>query len=340
MDMNESNFERRQRQNAERLIKAAMPDVNRAMRDIVRQQMPLDNIGKVFSQQYQSMFASIEKNLRQANKLALNTARLEAANIKIPPLLLDYKSLFPRLPAFQPDLIKSFMPSVRLIQNLQRGQFADIIARIREAVSAVLPPNWRGEDVRIPLNLEALLLDEGLALTWIPPEPVIVKLFNATSPGERRRILGRHWRGICQACIVQLESVEDRTLKEHVHFALKAAHLLRSCSPEGAQSLSANLLDTILRERFDRTDHKTITGQKQRLDIEDYPLRVAIVLGGIWGSHGEFWPSNGDKIPRQFSRHASAHAVSRHQYSRINSLLALMHVVSLIKLLETDLAGP
>ena len=73
------------------------------------------------------------------------------------------------------------------------------------------------------------------------------------------------------------------------------------------------------------------------MDINQYPLRVAIVLGGIWGSYGEFWPSNGDVIPREFSRHGSAHGVSRRQYSRINSLLALMHVVSLLKLLEIDL---
>jgi ATP-dependent exoDNAse (exonuclease V) alpha subunit len=43
---------------------------------------------------------------------------------------------------------------------------------------------------------------------------------------------------------------------------------------------------------------------------------------------------------RDCASHSREQAVSRHQYSRINSLLARMHVVSLIKLLETDLAGP
>lgn len=59
--MSESNYERRQRQTAERLIKAVMPDVHHAMREITRQEMPLVDLGKVFSQQYQRMFASMEK---------------------------------------------------------------------------------------------------------------------------------------------------------------------------------------------------------------------------------------------------------------------------------------
>lgn len=87
------------------------------------------------------------------------------------------------------------MPGVRLVQDLQRGQLAQLIARVREVVSAVLLPNWRGEDVRIPGNLEALLLDEGLALAWVPPQPVIVTtskgrwfLFIKACRAERREM--------------------------------------------------------------------------------------------------------------------------------------------------------
>jgi hypothetical protein len=51
---------------------------------------------------------------------------------------------------------------------------------------------------------------------------------------------------------------------------------------------------------------------------------------------GQFWPKNGDQIPRDFSRHASAHGVSRRRCSRINVLLALMHVTALLKPLSVD----
>jgi hypothetical protein len=132
--------------------------------------------------------------------------------------------------------------------------------------------------------------------------------------------------------------VDHPALAEYVEFALDAAQTLVSSSHRSAQALSASLLDTMLQRNFNKTDRVTITGQKTRMNIYDHQVRVANVLGGIWGSYGEFWPSNGDKIPRRYSRHGSAHGGSRRQYSRINSLLALIHVVSLIKLLETDLA--
>ncbi len=66
-------------------------------------------------------------------------------------------------------------------------------------------------------------------------------------------------------------------------------------------------------------------------------MRVSIALGGR-GAHGQFWPNQGEKIPRLYSRHGSAHGVSGRQYSRINAVLALMHVVSLLRLMDVDLS--
>jgi hypothetical protein len=118
-------------------------------------------------------------------------------------------------------------------------------------------------------------------------------------------------------------------------FALPIVEMLEDGHPEGAQALAANLLDTMLRETLTSADHKRMTGQKNRLSIDDLPMRAAMVFGGIWGAHTEFWQSRGDAIPRQFSRHGSAHAVSRRQYSRINALVALMHVTAYIMLIDS-----
>ena len=105
--------------------------------------------------------------------------------------------------------------------------------------------------------------------------------------------------------------------------------------PEGAQALAANLLDTMLRETLDKSSFGQVTNQRDRLSIDDLPLRAAAVFGGIWGSHTEFRSWRGDAIPRGFSRHGSVHAVSQIQYSRINALIALMHVTSYIMLLDS-----
>ena len=321
------------------MLKAAMPSVTRMVADIAKQQQFMTGIGQVYSSRYNDMLKSITQNLVPTIKIPIVDADALRAlrGVDVPALKLDYSSLFPDFAAIQASAITPLLPSIRLIQDLQHDQFASIIRSARAAMSSLLPPNWRGEDVSIPQDLEAFLLDEGLPLAWVPPQDVIVKLFAAGTAAERRKILGARWKTITRSCLDELKKVGHADLTEHAEFAIEAAESLLDSRSKSSQALSANLLDTILRASFDEKSRTTITGQKQRLDIDDYPLRVAIVLGGIWGSHGQFWPSKGDKIPRKYSRHGSAHGVSRRQYSRINALLALMHVVSLLRVLEVDL---
>lgn len=338
-EKDETPEEQRRREQAERILRAAMPDLEATFRAIRLQITPPADIGRIYDSKYQQMLKSL--TTQSSVFSAFDSAAIRGLKVPIPSLQLDYKLLFPNFAALQKNVITQALPSIQLIQGLQRNQFADIIANVRRAIDSSLPPNWRGDEVHIPSDLESMLLDEGLALAWVPPEAVVVKLFDAGSPGMRRRIIGSHWRGITKACEAQLESIADPALTEHVRFATKAARALHGGNHEAAQALSANLLDTILRQNFDKSDRRTVTDRKKRLDIDDYPLRVAIVLGGIWGAFGEFWTHKGDKIPREFSRHGSAHGVSRRQYSRVNSVVALMHVVSLLKLLENDLVhGP
>lgn len=332
--VSETAYDRLQRKAAERALKNITSNIPNIIDQIARCQASIADISMVFSKQHQEFLAAANAQAKQAKEVA---AKLSAVNLDIPVLQLDYSSLFPNIAAIQKSLVKTTLPTLQLIQDIQRTQFADIIVRARAAERAALPPNWRQAEVGIPTNLESLLLDEGLALAWVPPGAVVAKLFDASTSSQRRRIIGNHWRGISQFCHDELELIDNPGLNGHVTFALKAAESLRAGHHESAQALNANLLDTILREAFDRSARTAIVGQKKRLDIGEYPLRVAIVLGGIWGAHGEFWASKGDKIPREFSRHGSAHGVSRRQYSRVNSVIALMHVVSLLQLLNNDL---
>lgn len=261
---------------------------------------------------------------------------LKDVRLVAPSLKLDYATLFPSYARMEPLAWKAVLPALTQIQEVQRKQFAEAIAAARRAYDASLPPNWpTGHN--LPTDLEALLLDEGLALAWVPPEDVVVQLFAAASASERRAIIGRRWRGIGRACIEELNQISHPVLRGHGHFAREAADTLMNGSAAASQALSANLLDSILRVEFSGSDRKTITCQKTRLEIGDYQLRVAIVLGGIWGAHGQFFPERGDQIPRLYSRHGSAHGVSRRQYSRVNAVLALMHVVALLRVMERDM---
>lgn len=256
-----------------------------------------------------------------------------------PKLLLDYSNLFPDYSAIHKQALESLAPALRQIEELQRAQFAEVIATARRAYESALPPNWPS-GAALPAGLEALLLDEGLALAWVPPADAVAQIFAAATPAERRAVIGRRWRGIGRACIAELDQVAHRSLTEHAGFGIEAAETLLAGSPAPSQALSSNLLDSILWAHFSSDDRRTITGQKVRLDISEYPLRVAIVLGGIWGAHSQFFPERNERIPRKYTRHGSVHGVSRRQYSRVNAVLALMHVTALLRVLEHDMLEP
>jgi hypothetical protein len=140
-----------------------------------------------------------------------------------------------------------------------------------------------------------------------------------------------------------LESITHPQLRDQVAFAKTAARDLLDRRIHGSQALSANLLDTVLRTHFDDGTRFEIVGKggktrpRERSVIDGLPAaerrRARRHLGCLRSVTA---PKNGDQIPRDFSRHASAHGVSRRRYSRINVLLALMHVTALLKPLSVD----
>jgi hypothetical protein len=286
---------------------------------------------------------AIAKSLVPTQNFGVDLAKSLQANIPkfkldLPPLKLDYTRLFGPALNFENLGLKNLVDTSSMkifddIYSAQRAQFEGIFENIHRILDGILPPNWRG--VRKLSHLETLLLDEGLALAWVPPTDILNALLSASSKQERRRILGRRWKRVVAACRESIESASADDLAQYRGFALNVVKMLEDGHPEGAQALAANLLDTMLRETLDGPSHKEVTNQRNRLSIDDLPMRAAMVFGGIWGSHTEFWQSRGDSIPREFTRHGSAHAVSRIQYSRINAVIALMHVTAYIMLLDS-----
>lgn len=270
-----------------------------------------------------------------AKSLQFNIPRFK---LNLPPLGLDYSRLFGPALNFENLGIENLIDtsSLKVFDQIyidQRKQFESIFENINRIIDGMLPPNWHG--VRGIDQLETLLLDEGLALAWVPPTDILNALLAASSKQERRQILGKRWKRVVAACRESIESASEADSAQYRGFALNVIKMLEDGYPEGAQALGANLLDTMLRETLDGPSRKQVTDQRSRLSIDDLPMRAAMVFGGIWGSHTEFWPSAGQSVPREFTRHGSAHAVSRKQYSRINAVIALMHVTAYIMLLDS-----
>ncbi len=228
-------------------------------------------------------------------------------------------------------------PAVRALgEFLVSEDFARILEEFKKVVERQLPLNWRGVDVHHYSMMKALLIDEGLPLAWVPPVGILERVLEASSPADRRAVIGRNWRTIAEACAEVLDGVGEKRLAEHVGFAKEASAALLSNNISASQALSANLMDTILRKEFDPAYRGVIVSQKTKFDFEDHGFRIAMVLGPIWVAHGQYSPSAGEAIPTRYSRHATAHGVSRRQYTRINATLSLMHVTALLKMLDVD----
>lgn len=282
--------------------------------------------------------SGILNSIAKINESALAGLKV-MPKFEVPTLNLDYSSLLPDMTKFNESIMKSLAPAFADFNKRYFAQFDEIAKNLQKIAARAYPPNWRIEDglVRFPDNLETILIEEGIPLAWVPPPQVLEKLFAAQTPGDRRKVLSSNWKAVVAECTAVLNSVEEQKLSVYVEFALEAAEALAAGKWKASQALSTNILDSFLHQKFTIASRKELTNQKQRVDWKKFPMRVALVVGALSGGYAEYWPKNGDEIPKQFSRHASAHGLSRRQYSRLNAVIALMNVVGLIKVAETDL---
>lgn len=232
------------------------------------------------------------------------------------------------------EISAGLMSSLEPILDLSDfvSTFTSLFADLGAALKQTYPQNWWGVDNLSEVDFDTLVLKEGLPLAWVVPEHLLKRIIKAETGVQRRRLLYDSRTSITRTCRGELDHVTSRPGREAVYFASAAVSAFESGHVEAAQALAAAQLDSLGLRFFPRW--KRQVSKNGRPDLEEMPLSDALVLGGIWGAHLEFRP--GDAIPRQFSRHASAHGVSFRQYSKRNALIATMHVVALIRWLEIE----
>ncbi|WP_448853196.1 hypothetical protein [Corynebacterium frankenforstense] len=64
-------------------------------------------------------------------------------------------------------------------------------------------------------------------------------------------------------------------------------------------------------------------------DLKTAEIVDALIWIPGWNAHSMHFVESGDSVPVEYSRHASVHAISPVQYTKINCLRALMNVTSL-----------
>lgn len=261
-----------------------------------------------------------------------------APRISIPRTLMG--------PTFKPfggfNPAHSSLAGLARILTTQGRQWQKIFESIGRISSRVYPENWEGVSPRPSLaELEGFLVDEGIPLMWIPQPAAVQAILRADTASVRRRVIGRRWRGIVTDCEEVLRNIDHDALLEERDFALSCVNALRDGHARPAQALAANLLDTALCH-LDNDLRRELTNNKfkqngVRINLDDYTIRAALTFAPVWSAHAQFWIDKGDAVPRVFGRHPSVHAVSRQQYTRINAVIALMVVTSVLKFFDVEL---
>ena len=255
---------------------------------------------------------------------------------------IDFASMFAgELPAT--DLAFNQQINVPDVLRETRQQLANLFKRLniedyRNAISS--SSKWTDSALEHYDHslLEGLLLDEGLALLWVVEPELRVQIFSAQSKFARLHILSDHQESIVDHCCELLEDIDQPDLAGWRDFAVEVASALRGGYTAAAQPLAVNLIDTMLIENFTyqgkakKMSHST-RRHSTRFNIDaEKEIEQGIVYGGLWGMFLQFDSDSEDAIPHQLSRHATAHAVSKRQYRRVNSLIAFMHAVDYLSL--------
>ncbi|MEI7059040.1 hypothetical protein WBG06_24680 [Nocardioides sp. CCNWLW239] len=214
----------------------------------------------------------------------------------------------------------------------QAALFKDLGPALEAMRAGFYPPNLRGIEGLKFQDVDTVVMTDGIPLYGVPRTSTAEALIRADSASRRREIVGRRWKSISADCREALLGCSSNAVAPYLPFATAAVDALEAGHFAAAQALAGSLIDTIVTAYFGSDRHK-YTPNKKNTTADAYrklTIRRYIAFAPMWQTYQQFFVTNGDKVPTQFSRHATVHAVGARQYSRRNAVQALMVVCSLI----------
>lgn len=196
----------------------------------------------------------------------------------------------------------------------------------RDAYDEGVPSGWQLLDTEQMLDVIELMTATGWCLTTSPPAETLISLL-AASDGERGQVLLDAEPRILDDLDVELRSMDSGRLPMYARAAREAWEAHASGLYIASQAASTVTLSALSEARGPLA-MKSLGAARTRLEqlkVEDAGLReirFCAVAGAVAKALSTF-PSTAPE-PRVFNRHASAHALSAHQYTQLNSLTALM----------------
>lgn len=244
------------------------------------------------------------------------------------------------IPQFRFPGIESIYQQRTYLHNLARTLFGDpdrFRTIARNLRKSVFPVNIAEVLDHVSVKeLEAFVLAEGIGVYGAPRSAIVAKLVKSDSRAARRKMLYTYYAQIISDCESALSSLSSQDLFPEIEFVMEAIETMQSGHPKAAQALLTVTLDSLISRLIgDKKTRKSITAHNSDseppLNTDANNFRMVLAWFPVWNAHGTFYASRGDEIPREFSRHATVHAVSKRQYSKRNCVQVLTLVTSLIK---------
>ncbi len=220
----------------------------------------------------------------------------------------------------------------------QSALFKNLGPAIAAMQGGFYPPNLRSiTDLEFNAVNEVVMTD-GIALYGLPRAATAEALLRAENARERRDILGRRWKTISADCREVVLGCTSEAVAQYVPFAQAALDALDAGHAAAAQALAGSLIDAIVTNYFGSDRYRYTPNKKTPTSAayDEFTVREFVAFAPMWQAYQQFYVGNGDKIPATFSRNATAHTVSRRQFSRRNAVQGLMFVCSLLYLINEE----
>jgi hypothetical protein len=215
----------------------------------------------------------------------------------------------------------------------QLGQLIALQAAVKSSTSSFFPANLRDIHNLQLKEVEGVVLGDGLPLYAVPRQSIAEAILAASSRGDRRTLLEIDAESIVADCSDVLNGLNHESVAALASFGRRSAEALDGGHAEASQALSASVFDTLLRERLGRNAMALyVPGQQAPTNAayRELAVRKFIAFAPIREAYAIFRGNTGEPVPTDFNRHATTHAVSNRQYSRVNAVHGLMLVTSLL----------
>ena len=206
---------------------------------------------------------------------------------------------------------------------------------LAESLRNALPPNWRDLGNSREVEVLAIMAETGWCLVWCPRRELIERLLEAPDLEARTIVLLGAQELVVEdmrACLAEITSEDvagHRTAAQQAIDAFEAGHV------EAAQALAAAAISALINGTLGLTFHRaeeSLQGDPMEASIKAFRKRAVFNMVSI--SLQRYYADRGDPVPASFSRHATAHSISNEQYTKVNSLAALLLLVAFIKELD------